>query len=289
VARYSREQVEARLRATISAGSPIIAAGAGNGLSAKLEELGGIDLIVVYNSGKFRMDGLPSICGLMPYGNANEIVLELGRNHVLPAIKKTPVLAGVCGTDPTINMRSFLEHLQEVGFSGVINYPTVSRFDGSIRRDFESVGLGFAREVEMICTAQEIGMYTTCYIRTAEEGVQMAKANADLIVPHIGLTSGGTTGSEGAMALDEAVKATEDLIEAARAIKPNVLVLAHGGPMESPEDVDYVLKRTSAQGFVGASSIERLPVETAIVGAVKAFKEIHLATKNRFAHAGVKF
>jgi predicted TIM-barrel enzyme len=225
------------------------------------------------------MDGLPSICGLMPYGNANEIVLELGRNHVLPAVKKTPVLAGVCGTDPTINMRSFLEHLQEVGFSGVINYPTVSRFDGNIRRDFESVGLGFAREVEMICTAQEIGMYTTCYIRTAEEGVQMAKANVDLIVPHIGLTSGGTTGSEGAMALDEAVKETEDLIEAARAIKPNIIVLAHGGPMESPEDVDYVLKRTSAQGFVGASSIERLPVETAIVGAVKAFKEIHLATK----------
>jgi predicted TIM-barrel enzyme len=279
VDRYTREQVEARLRATISAGSPIIVAGAGNGLSAKLEELGGIDLIVVYNSGKFRMDGLPSICGLMPYGNANEIVLELGRNHVLPAVKKTPVLAGVCGTDPTINMRSFLEHLQEVGFSGVINYPTVSRFDGNIRRDFESVGLGFAREVKMICTAQEIGMYTTCYIRTAEEGVQMAKANVDLIVPHIGLTSGGTTGSEGAMTLDEAVKATEDLIEAARAIKPNVIALAHGGPMESPEDVDYVLKRTSAQGFVGASSIERLPVETAIVGAVKAFKEIPLATR----------
>ena len=208
VDRYTRGQVEARLRATISAGSPIIVAGAGNGLSAKLEELGGIDLIVVYNSGKFRMDGLPSICGLMPYGNANEIVLELGRNHVLPAVKKTPVLAGVCGTDPTINMRSFLQHLQEVGFSGVINYPTVSRFDGNIRRDFESVGLGFAREVEMICTAQEIGMYTTCYIRTAEEGVQMAKANVDLIVPHIGLTSGGTTGSEGAMALDEAAKAT---------------------------------------------------------------------------------
>ena len=157
----------------------------------------------------------------MPYGNANEIVLELGQNYVLPAVKKTPVLAGVSGTDPTLNMRSFLEHLQQVGFSGVINYPTVSRFDGNIRRDFELVGLGFAREVEMISTAQEIGLYTTCYIRTAEEGVQMAKANVDLIVPHIGLTSGGTTGSEGAMTLDEAVKATEDLIDAARARKPN--------------------------------------------------------------------
>ena len=279
VNRYTREQVEAGLRATISAGSSIIVAGAGNGLSAKLEELGGIDLIVVYNSGKFRMDGLPSICGLMPYGNANEIVLELGQNHVLPAVKKTPVLAGVCGTDPTLNMRSFLERLQEVGFSGVINYPTVSRFDGNIRRDFELVGLGFAREVEMISTAQKIGLYTTCYIRTAEEGVQMAKANVDLIVPHVGLTSGGTTGSEGAMTLDEAAKATQDLIEAARAIKPSVIALAHGGPLENPEDVAYVLKRTSAQGFVGASSIERLPVEIAIVGAVKAFKKIPLATR----------
>jgi predicted TIM-barrel enzyme len=278
VDRYTREQVEARLRATVSSGTPIIVSGAGNGLSAKLEELGGIDLIVVYNSGKFRMDGLPSICGLMPYGNANEIVLDLGENHVLPAIKRTPVLAGVCGTDPTLNMRSFLKQLQEVGFSGVINYPTVSRFDGNIRRDFESVGLGFAREVEMISMAQEIGLYTTCYIRTAEEGVQMAKANVDLIVPHIGLTSGGTTAG-GAMTLDEAVTATQDLIEAVRAVKPDVIALAHGGPMENPQDVAYVLERTDAQGFVGASSIERLPIETAIVGVIKAFKQIPLDTR----------
>jgi predicted TIM-barrel enzyme len=279
VDRYTREQVEARLRATVSLGTPIIVAGAGNGLSAKLEELGGIDLIVVYNSGKFRMDGLPSICGLMPYGNANEIVLDLGENHVLPAVKRTPVLAGVCGTDPTLNMRSFLNRLQEVGFSGVINYPTVSRFDGNIRRDFESVGLGFAREVEMISMAKEIGLYTTCYIRTAEEGVQMAKANVDLIVPHIGLTSGGTTGPGGAMSLDEAVTATQDLIKAVRAVKPDVIALAHGGPMENPQDVAYVLERTDAQGFVGASSIERLPIETAIVGAIKAFKQIPLDTR----------
>ena len=277
--RYTREQVGARLRATIAAGSPIITAGAGNGLSAKLAELGGVDLIVVYNSGKFRLDGLPSICGLMPYGNANEIVLELGENHVLPAVDKTPVIAGVCGTDPTRNMRGFLEQLREVGFSGVINYPTISRFDGNIRRDFESVGLGFAREVEMIVRAREVGLYTTCYIRTPEEGVQMAKADVDVIVPHIGLTSGGTTGSGGAMTLDEAVRATQDLIDAARAVKPDVIALAHGGPMEDPEDVAYVLDRTTAQGFVGASSIERLPVETAVVGAVKAFKKISLAAK----------
>ena len=276
--RYTREEVEARLRATISAGSPIIVAGAGNGLSAKCAELGGTDLVVIYNSGKFRMDGLPSICGLMPYGNANEIVLELGENHVLPAIKKTPVMAGVCGTDPTRNMHSFLKQLSEVGFSGVINYPTVSRFDGNIRRDFESVGLGFAREVEMIATARKIGLYTTCYIRTPEEGAQMAQAGVDLIVPHVGLTSGGTVGG-GAMSLDEAVKATQDLIDVVRAVNPDVIALAHGGPIENPQDVAYVLERTTAQGFVGASSIERLPVETAIVGVVQAFKKLAVPTR----------
>jgi predicted TIM-barrel enzyme len=276
--RYTREEVEARLRATISAGSPIIVAGAGNGLSAKCAELGGTDLVVIYNSGKFRMDGLPSICGLMPYGNANEIVLELGVNHVLPAINKTPVMAGVCGTDPTRNMHSFLKQLSEVGFSGVINYPTVSRFDGNIRRDFESVGLGFAREVEMIATARKIGLYTTCYIRTPEEGAQMAQAGVDLIVPHVGLTSGGTVGG-GAMSLDEAVKATQDLIDVVRAVNPDVIALAHGGPIENPQDVAYVLERTTAQGFVGASSIERLPVETAIVGVVQAFKKLAVPTR----------
>jgi predicted TIM-barrel enzyme len=277
--RYGRDEVAARLRATIAAGRPIIIAGAGNGLSAKCEELGGIDLIVVFNSGKFRTDGLPSISSLMPYGNANEIVLELGENHVLPAVKKTPVIAGVCGTDPTRNMRKFLEQLREAGFSGVINYPTVSRFDGDIRRDFESVGLGFAREVEMIVTAREVNLYGCCYIRTAEEGVQMAKAGVDIIIPHIGLTSGGTTGSKKAMSLDEAAKATQVLIDVARTVKPDVIVLAHGGPIESPQDVAYVLQRTTAQGFVGASAMERLPVETAIVGAVKAFKQLSLPAK----------
>jgi predicted TIM-barrel enzyme len=226
--RYTRDEVAARLRATIATGRPIIVSGAGNGLSAKCEELGGIDLIIVFNSGKFRTDGLPSICSLMPYGNANEIVLELGESHVLPAVKKTPVIAGVCGTDPTRNMRRFLEQLAAVGFSGIINYPTVSRFDGDIRREFESVGLGFAREVEVIATAREVGLYSSCYIRTAEEGIQMAKAGVDMIVPHIGLTSGGTTGSKKAMSLDEAVKATQDLIDAVRTVKSDVIFLAHG-------------------------------------------------------------
>jgi predicted TIM-barrel enzyme len=279
--RYTRDEVDARLRATIAASSPIIVAGAGNGLSAKSAELGGIDLIVIYNSGKFRMDGLPSICGLMPYGNANEIVLELGENHVLPAVKRTPVIAGVCGTDPTRNMRKFLEQVREAGFSGVINYPTICRLDGDIRSDFESTGLGFEREVEMIATARDVGLYTTCYIRTREEGVQMVKAGVDLIVPHVGLTSGGTIGAGTTMTLDEAAAATQAIIDAARAINTKVIALAHGGPMEDPQDVAYVLERTTAQGFVGASSIERLPVENAIVSVVKAFKKVALPRVNR--------
>lgn len=273
---FTRPEVAARLQASLDAGSPIIVAGAGNGLSAKCSELGGIDLIVIYNSGKYRMDGLPSISGLMPYGNANEIVVELGERHVLPAVKNTPVLAGVCGTDPTRDMRKFLLHLLEVGFSGVINYPTVARFDGNIRRDLESVGLGFEREVEMIAMAREVGLYTTCYVRTPEQAAQMARAGVDLIIPHVGLTSGGSIGAGEAMSLDQAVHATQEMIDAARAVNPDVIGLSHGGPMEDPQDVAYVLERTTAQGFVGASSIERLPVEEAIVATVKAFKEIPL-------------
>ncbi len=279
--RYSQDEVAARLQASMAAGSPIIAAGAGNGLSAKCAELGGIDLIVIYNSGKFRMDGLPSICGLMPYGNANEIVLELGERHVLPAVKQTPVIAGVCGTDPTRDMRKFLVELWDAGFSGVINYPTIIRFDGNIRRDFESIGLGFAREVEMIALAREVGLYTTCYVRTPDESRQMAEAGVDLIVPHVGLTSGGTIGAGASISLDAAVTATQDMIDAARAVKPDVIALAHGGPMENPQDVAYVLERTTAQGFVGASSIERLPVEQAIVGVVEAFKNLPLPARSR--------
>ena len=279
--RYSQDEVAARLQASMAAGSPIIAAGAGNGLSAKCAELGGIDLIVIYKSGKFRMDGLPSICGLMPYGNANEIVLELGERHVLPAVKQTPVIAGVCGTDPTRDMRKFLVELWDAGFSGVINYPTIIRFDGNIRRDFESIGLGFAREVEMIALAREVGLYTTCYVRTPDESRQMAEAGVDLIVPHVGLTSGGTIGAGASMSLDAAVTATQDMIDAARAVKPDVIALAHGGPMENPQDVAYVLERTTAQGFVGASSIERLPVEQAIVGVVEAFKNLPLPARSR--------
>ncbi len=274
--RYTHDDVAARLAATLKAGSPIIAAGAGNGLSAKCAELGGIDLIIIYNSGRYRMDGMPSIAGLMPYGNANDIVLELGERHVLPAVKTTPVLAGVCGTDPTRDMRRFLRQIVETGFSGVINYPTVARFDGSVRRDLESVGLGFARETEMIAMARELHLYTTCYVRTPDESRQMAAAGVDLIVPHVGLTTGGTIGAKNALSLEEAATATQAMIVAAREMSPGVIALAHGGPIAEPAEVAYILEHTDAQGFVGASSMERLPVERAIVKVVKDLKALPL-------------
>jgi len=274
--KYSRTEVQARVAASINTGSAVIAAGAGNGLSAKCAELGGIDLIIIYNSGRFRMDGIPSIAGLLPYGNANDIVLELGERHVLPAVKQTPVLGGVCGTDPTRDMRRFLGQIAEVGFSGVINYPTVARFEGNLRRDLESVGLGFARETEMIAMAAELNLYTTCYVRTPEESRQMAKAGVDLIVPHVGLTTGGTIGAKDALTLEEAARSTQAMIVAARAVNPKVIALAHGGPIAEPADVAYILKNTDAQGFVGASSMERLPVERAIVKVVKDLKALKL-------------
>jgi predicted TIM-barrel enzyme len=274
--RYSHDQVAARMAAVLKAGSPIIAAGAGNGLSAKCAELGGIDLIIIYNSGRYRMDGMPSIAGLMPYGNANDIVLELGERHVLPAVKTTPVLAGVCGTDPTRDMRRFLRQIVETGFSGVINYPTVARFEGSVRQDLESVGLGFARETEMIAMARELDLYTTCYVRTPDESRQMAAAGVDLVVPHVGLTTGGTIGAKNAVSLAEAAAATQAMILAAREVNPAVIALAHGGPIAEPEDVAYILQHTDAQGFVGASSMERLPVERAIVKVVQDLKALTL-------------
>ena len=276
--KYSRTEVVARIVSTISSGRPIIAAGAGNGLSAKCAELGGVDLIIIYNSGRFRMDGMPSIAGNLPYGNANDIVLEMGERHVLPAVKTTPVLAGVCGTDPTREMRRFLRQVAEVGFSGVINYPTVARFDGAFRRDLESVGLGFARETEMIANARELDLYTTAYVRTPDESRQMAGVGVDVVIPHVGLTTGGTIGAKDALSLQEAAAATQAMIAAARAINPKVIALAHGGPIAEPRDVAYILEHTEAQGFVGASSMERLPVERAIINIMKEFKSLKLRT-----------
>ena len=273
---FSRAEVAARLTATRRSGKAIIGAGAGNGLSAKCAELGGIDFIIIYNSGRFRMDGMPSIAGLLPYGNANDIVLELGERHVLPAVRSTPVLAGVCGTDPTRDMRRFLHHVREAGFSGVINYPTVARFDGEMRRDLESVGLGFARETEMIAMARELDLYTTCYVRTPDESREMAVAGVDLVVPHVGLTSGGTIGAKNALTLEAAAASTPAMITAAIEVNPAIIGLAHGGPIEEPEHVAFMLAHTDACGFVGASSMERLPVESAIIDVVKRLKSLEL-------------
>lgn len=278
--RYSRTVVAARLATTIRSGDAIIVAGAGNGLSAKCAELGGIDFIIIYNSGRFRMDGMPSIAGLLPYGNANDIVLELGERHVLPAVTATPVFAGVCGTDPTRDMRRFLRQIADAGFSGVINYPTVARFDGEIRRDLEAVGLGFARETEMIALARDLDLYTTCYVRTPEESRQMASAGVDLVVPHVGLTSGGTIGAKSTLTLEQAAASTQAMINAAREINPKVIALAHGGPIAEAEHVAFILEHTDAQGFVGASSMERLPVERAIVKVVKTLKSLKLRQSN---------
>lgn len=274
--RYSRHGVAARIAATVTEKKPIIAAGAGNGLSAKCAEIGGADLIVIYNSGLFRMDGLPSVCGILCYSNANEVVYEMGERHVLPVVQATPVIAGVCGTDPTRDMGRFLEQLVTVGFSGVINFPTVARIDGNFRRDLESVGLGFAKEVEMIRLAGERDLYTTAYVFNPDEARQMAEAGVDMVIPHVGLTTGGTIGATNAISLAEAAERVQAIIAGARAVNPKVVGLAHGGPIAEPADLAYILANTDAQGFVGASSMERLPVERAIVGVTREFKKLSL-------------
>jgi predicted TIM-barrel enzyme len=273
---HTRGQVAERIRATLAAGKPVIAAGAGTGLSAKCAELGGADLIVIYNSGLFRMDGLPSVAGILCYSNANDVVYDMGERHVLPVVKLTPVIAGVCGTDPTRDMGRFLRRLGEVGFSGVINFPTVARIDGNFRRDLESVGLGFAREVEMIASARALDLYTMAYVFNPEEARQMAEAGVDMVVPHVGLTVGGTIGSKHAISLQEAAELVQAMHEAARAVNPAIVTLAHGGPIAEPADVAYVLAHTDAQGFVGASSMERLPTEKAIIGVMESFKALTL-------------
>lgn len=274
--KYGRAEVAARVAATLAAKKPVVVAGAGTGLSAKCAELGGADLIVIYNSGRFRMDGLPSLCGIMCYDNANDVVYEMGERHVLPVVKQTPVIAGVCGTDPTRDMGRFLRQLAELGFSGVINFPTVGRIDGSLRRDLEAAGLGVAREVEMIAQAGALDLYTMAYVFTPDEARRMVRAGVDMLIPHVGMTVGGTTGAKHAMGLPEAAAKVQEMLVAAREVNPAVVVLAHGGPIAEPDDVAYILTETDSQGFVGASSMERLPVEKAIVGVMQRFKELSL-------------
>ncbi|GFF84100.1 uncharacterized protein y4oV [Aspergillus udagawae] len=272
----TRQEVLARLRQTIAEGSIIVGAGAGIGLSAKFIEKGGADLILVYNSGRFRMAGRGSLAGMMPYSDANQVVVEMA-NEVLPVVEHTPVLAGVCGTDPFRDMRSFLAQLRELGFVGVQNFPTVGLIDGKFRRNLEETGMGYDREVEMIRLAHEMDLVTTPYVFTVDEGEQMACAGADVIVVHVGLTTSGTIGARTAMSLDECVVVVQEIRDAVARINPEVIVLCHGGPLAGPEDAEYVLSRTrGVHGFFGASSMERLPVELAIQENAQAFKRLKI-------------
>jgi len=273
---FTREQTLSRLKKAISEGRPIIGGGAGTGISAKCEDAGGIDLIVIYNSGRFRMAGRGSLAGCMPYGDANAIVMEMA-NEVLPVVKKVPVLAGVCGTDPFRLMDVFLKEVKEVGFSGVQNFPTVGLCDGLFRQNLEETGMGFGLEVDMIRTAHEMDIFTTPYVFNVDEAKAMAKAGADVIVAHLGLTTKGSIGASTAVSLKEAPKKVKELCDAAKSVNPDVICLCHGGPIAEPEDAEYVLQNTTGiHGFYGASSMERLPTEVAIKEQTAKFKRIKM-------------
>jgi len=261
-------------------GRPIIGGGAGTGLSAKSEEAGGIDLIVIYNSGRYRMAGRGSAAGLLAFGNANDIVVDMAL-EVLPVVRHTPVLAGVNGTDPFMLLPQFLLQIKDLGFSGVQNFPTIGLFDGTMRQSFEETGMGFGLEVDMIAAAHQIDMLTTPYVFTPDEARAMTAAGADLIVAHMGVTTGGEVGAVAAKTLDQCVTEIEAIAEAALTLRPDVLVLCHGGPISMPEDARYVLDRApNCHGFYGASSIERLPVEVAIKAQVEAFKSLTTGKKS---------
>ncbi len=270
----TRAQILTRLRDQIQAGRPIVGAGAGIGLSAKCAEAGGVDLIIIYNSGRFRMAGRGSLSGMMPYGDANEIVMEMAR-EVLPVVRNTPVLAGVCGTDPFRVMKLFLRDVKAAGFHGVQNFPTVGLIDGTFRVGLEETGMGFALEVDMIRLAAEMDLVTCPYVFTEQEAVQMARAGADVLIPHMGLTTKGLIGARSGLTLDEAVSRVQAMHDAAKSERPDILVLCHGGPIAEPEDARYVLSHTRGiAGFFGASSMERLPTEPAITDRVRQFKAL---------------
>ncbi|MBM3276982.1 MAG: phosphoenolpyruvate hydrolase family protein [Candidatus Handelsmanbacteria bacterium] len=271
---FTRQEVLKRLRRQIEAKVPIIGAGAGTGISAKFEEEGGVDLIVIYNSGRYRMAGRGSLAGMMPYGDANAIVVEMAA-EVLTIVRDTPVLAGVCGTDPFRQMELFLKEIAGLGFSGVQNFPTVGLIDGLFRQNLEETGMGYGPEVEMIRTAHRLGLLTTPYAFNAREAEAMAGAGADVVVAHMGLTTKGSIGATTARTLEESVVVVQAICDAARGVNPEVIVLCHGGPIAMPEDAEYVLQRTrGVNGFYGASSMERLPVERAIVKHMKRFKGV---------------
>jgi predicted TIM-barrel enzyme len=272
MARIARQDILKKLREMVRRGEPIVGGGAGTGLSAKCEEAGGIDLIVIYNSGRYRMAGRGSLAGLMAYGNANEIVLEMAR-EVLPVVRHTPVLAGVNGTDPFLIRDHFLKELCELGFSGIQNFPTVGLFDGTIRAQLEETGMGYALEVELIKTANQVDLLTTPYVFSEQNARDMASAGADIVVCHLGLTTGGAVGARTGLKLKECLPLIEAWAKAAREVNPDVLVLCHGGPIATPEDAQQVLKSCrGCNGFYGASSMERLPIEGALTETTRKFK-----------------
>jgi predicted TIM-barrel enzyme len=277
----TRDEALARLRAQAAAGVPIIGAGAGTGLSAKCAEAGGADLIIIYNSGRYRMGGRGSLAGLLPYGDANEIVVDMAR-EVLPVVDETPVLAGVCGTDPFRLMPVFLDELKRIGFSGVQNFPTVGLIDGTFRIGLEETGMGYGLEVDMIGLAAGRGLLTAPYVFDEEQAAAMAEAGADVLVPHMGLTTGGAIGAETAKTLDECVRLIQAMHDAAKRVNGDILVLCHGGPIAEPDDAAYVLEHTEGVvGFFGASSMERLPTETAMTDNMRRFKAIPIREEAR--------
>ena len=273
----TRAAILERFAAMIDQGVPIVGGGAGTGLSAKWEEAGGIDLIVIYNSGRYRMAGRGSLAGLLAYGNANEIVVDMAR-EVLPVVEHTPVLAGVNGTDPFLLRDAFLRQLRDLGFAGVQNFPTVGLIDGVFRQNLEETGMGYRVEVEMIAAARELDLLTTPYVFSAGDAAAMTEAGADVIVCHMGLTTGGSIGAETAKSLDDCVTSIDEWTAAAREVRADVIVLCHGGPIAEPGDAEYVLRRADRlHGFYGASSMERLPVEQALKAQTEAFKAVRFS------------
>ncbi|MGL5363060.1 MAG: phosphoenolpyruvate hydrolase family protein [Bosea sp. (in: a-proteobacteria)] len=279
MASFKKSALLKSYHAMIAKGIPIIGGGAGTGLSAKCEEAGGIDLIVIYNSGRFRMAGRGSLSGLMPYGDANAIVMEMA-SEVLPVVKNTPVIAGVCGTDPFRQMDTFLDEVSRAGFAGVQNFPTVGLIDGNFRANLEETGMGFGLEVEMIALANKKGMLTTPYVFSEADAKAMAKAGADIIVCHLGLTTGGSIGADTALKLADCPAIVDSWAAAALKVKKDAIILVHGGPVAEPADADFIMKNTKhCHGFYGASSMERLPVEVAIRDQTRAFKKISRSGK----------
>jgi predicted TIM-barrel enzyme len=270
-----RSTILQRLRAKVARGEPIVGGGAGTGISAKCEEAGGIDLIVIYNSGRFRMAGRGSLAGLMPYGNANQIVREMA-SEVLTAVRQTPVLAGVCGTDPFLLRDHFLADLKALGFAGVQNFPTVGLIDGTFRGNLEETGMSYRLEVDLIAAARQMDLLTTPYVFNTEEAVWMADAGADILVAHMGLTTSGTIGAKTARTLEQCVSELTAIAAAAKSARGDCLVICHGGPIASPDDAQFILDRCPIDGFYGASSMERLPAETAITAQVRQFTGLRL-------------